>query len=107
MISMAAILLPAAALATAATPPHATPVTFYNLRPYNLTSDIDEKNSADALGDIFFYITDRLITPYACRHYTGHKPFMCQSFQKRLHASPLSQPCFFHCDDGSRRAGSY
>eukprot|EP00935_MAST-01C_sp_MAST-1C-sp1_P000174 g174.t1 len=84
MISMAVILLPAAALATAATPPHATPVTFYNLRPYNLTSDIDEKNSADALGDIFFYITDRLITPYACRHYTGHKPFMCQSFQKRL-----------------------
>ena len=29
-----------------------------------LSTDIIEKDSADALGDIFFYITDRLTVPY-------------------------------------------
>jgi hypothetical protein len=40
---------------------------------------------ADALGDIFFYFTDRLVTPYACRNAEpGKMPFMCKDFQKRL-----------------------
>lgn len=68
-----------------APPPNPVNVTMYNLRPYNLTSDISEKDSADAMGDIFFYITDRLVTPYACRHSSQiHPPFMCEDFQKVL-----------------------
>ena len=40
---------------------------------------------ADALGDIFFYITDRLLVPYTCRNApVGKVPFMCKGFQKRL-----------------------
>lgn len=36
------------------------------------------------MGDIFFYITDRLLVPYACRNAQGSTPFMCRDFQKRL-----------------------
>ena len=43
------------------------------------------QDSADAAGDIFFYITDRLLTPYACRHGSKqHPPFMCRDFQRVL-----------------------
>ena len=45
-------------------PANPASVLFYNLRPRNLSTDIIEKDSADALGDIFFYITDRLAVPY-------------------------------------------
>ena len=45
-------------------PANPASVLFYNLRPRNLSTDIIEKDSADALGDIFFYITDRLTVPY-------------------------------------------
>lgn len=75
----------ASAAAVSRTPPNPVDITMYNLRPYNLTADISEKDSADALGDIFFYITDRLVTPYACRHGSQtDPPFMCRDFQKIL-----------------------
>lgn len=85
LAQLVAVLLLVGCTAAIPHPSNPKTVTFYNLRPYNLTSNIDEKNSADAMGDIFFYITDRLITPYACRHHAkGDLPFMCMNFQKRL-----------------------
>lgn len=81
------LLLPAGCLNTGVTvvrrPPNAKNVTMYALRPAGLALDIREKDSADAAGDLFFYITDRLTTPYACRR-SNDSAFMCQDFQKVL-----------------------
>eukprot|EP00040_Diaphanoeca_grandis_P009532 m.49153 g.49153 ORF g.49153 m.49153 type:complete len:1286 (-) comp20958_c0_seq1:61-3918(-) len=37
------------------------------LRPHNLSSSLVNKNTADVAGDLFFWITDRLVAPFACR----------------------------------------
>eukprot|EP01046_Picozoa_sp_COSAG06_P041078 COSAG06_NODE_5053_length_3759_cov_2.454645_3_plen_290_part_00 len=44
-------------------PPHPINLTVYALRPYNLTG-LENKDSGDAAGDIFFYIGDRLPQVY-------------------------------------------
>jgi aromatic ring-cleaving dioxygenase len=48
-------------------PAHPTNLTVWGLRPRNLSSSVANKNTADQAGDIFFYITDRMVAPYACR----------------------------------------
>jgi hypothetical protein len=50
-------------------------VTLYNLRPASYAQDLRDKDSADAAGDIFFYLADRLVAPYGCRHSDGHEWF--------------------------------
>ena len=35
----------------------------YGLRPQNLSVTLHDKNTADAAGDIFFWISDRLVAP--------------------------------------------
>jgi len=47
-------------------------VTVYGLRPKNLSFTLENKDSADAAGDIFFWISDRLVAPYACRVSEGN-----------------------------------
>lgn len=47
-------------------PAHAINVTVLALRPYNI-STLNDKDSADAAGDIFFYVGDTLPQQYACR----------------------------------------
>eukprot|EP01052_Picozoa_sp_SAG31_P046111 SAG31_NODE_8685_length_1406_cov_1.308340_2_plen_133_part_00 len=49
-------------------PPNAVNITVYGLRPYNLTGDLVNKDTADANGDVFFFLGDRLLIPMACRH---------------------------------------
>ena len=41
---------------TAQRPNNPTPVTVYGLRPYNLSADLSDKDTADAAGDVFFYL---------------------------------------------------
>ena len=60
--------LAATASAAAAIPPNAINVSVISLRPYNESTDLTNKDSADAGGDLFFYITDRFVQPYGCRH---------------------------------------
>eukprot|EP00041_Stephanoeca_diplocostata_P024514 m.623191 g.623191 ORF g.623191 m.623191 type:complete len:318 (+) comp22544_c1_seq5:198-1151(+) len=52
---------------TISRPSNPVNVTVYGLRPFNLSADISEKNTADPAGDLFFWLTDRLVAPYACR----------------------------------------
>ena len=47
-------------------PAHPINVTVLALRPYNI-STLNDKDSADAAGDIFFYVGDTLPQQYACR----------------------------------------
>ena len=47
-------------------PAHAVNLTVIALRPYNI-STLNDKDSADAAGDIFFYVGDTLPQKYACR----------------------------------------
>ena len=49
-------------------PPHVAELTVLGLRPRNLSASLADKNTADDAGDLFFFVTDRLVTPYACRH---------------------------------------
>jgi hypothetical protein len=43
-------------------------ILVYGLRPYNLTADLSDKDTADAAGDVFFFLGDRLLIPTACRN---------------------------------------
>ena len=110
-------LIPAiSSLGISRRPHNARNVTMYNLRPYHLSANLVNKDSADAAGDIFFYITDRLLTPYACRH--GSKtnpPFMCRDFQKILQTKDQVfteivvevDGSFGGCPDGSQKCSQY
>jgi hypothetical protein len=51
-------------------PAHAINLTVIALRPYNI-STLNDKDSADAAGDIFFYVGDTLPQKYACKR-TSH-----------------------------------
>jgi hypothetical protein len=59
-------------------PPHALNVTVVNLRPYNMSEDISQKDTADVRGDIFFYLADKLVLAYYCRRNPGHG--MCNGY---------------------------
>ena len=41
-------------------------LTVFGLRPLNLTG-LTNKNTGDAAGDLFFFLTDRFVAPFACR----------------------------------------
>ena len=45
-------------------------LTVYGLRPLNLTGLVN-KNTGDPAGDLFFYLTDRFVAPFACRFTKG------------------------------------
>ena len=53
-------------LAAAQRPSNPTNVTVYAIRPLALV-DITDKDSADAAGDLFFWIKDHVIKPMHCR----------------------------------------
>ena len=68
---MPVLLLLQAVLATGAPnapprPANAQNMTLYALRPLDLV-DITDKDSADAAGDIFFWLKDHIIKPMHCR----------------------------------------
>ena len=50
-------------------PENAINVTVVALRPYNI-STLNDKDSADAAGDVFFYVGDTLPQKYACKRTT-------------------------------------
>lgn len=68
--------LPAAAAPQPpAPPPPAAPdqpveLTVFGLRPLNLTGLVN-KNTGDAAGDLFFFLTDRFVAPFACNVTNG------------------------------------
>ena len=70
LLHSAAGLLPStgtqARLGAQRRPAHPINVTVLALRPYNI-STLNDKDSADAAGDIFFYVGDTLPQQYACR----------------------------------------
>jgi hypothetical protein len=72
---------------TAAAPPNAQNITVISLRPYNQSADLTNKDSADFGGDLFFYITDRFVMPYGCRH-SDNKEWYCSPDQRRLIDAP-------------------
>lgn len=41
-------------------------ITVFGLRPYNLP-DLNDKDTADAAGDVYFWLTDKILMPYTCR----------------------------------------
>ena len=43
----------------------------YGLRPANLSTTLENRNTGDAAGDLFFFLTDRFVAPYACRVTNG------------------------------------
>ena len=69
----AAVSAPAAAVPATklrrTRPENAINVTVVALRPYNI-STLNDKDSADAAGDVFFYVGDTLPQKYACKRTT-------------------------------------
>ena len=65
---MATALL-AALLSSSGSPQPANPVEqiVYGLRPANLSATLENRNTGDAAGDLFFFLTDRFVAPFACR----------------------------------------
>lgn len=65
------LLLLCAALAPlcvyARRPDNAVNITVIGLRPSNLSSSLDNKDTADAAGDLFYYVGDRMPQPMQCR----------------------------------------
>ena len=53
-----------------AVPEDPVELTVYGLRPLNLTGLVN-KNTGDPAGDLFFYLTDRFVAPFACRFTKG------------------------------------
>ena len=51
-------------------------LTVVGLRPYELP-DLNNKDTADALGDIYFWLTDKVLLPYTCREDPGF--LLCNS----------------------------
>ena len=47
-------------------PKNPTNLTVFGLRPYELP-DLNDKDTADALGDLYFWLTDKILLPYTCR----------------------------------------
>ena len=93
---------PAAKAAAERRPPHATNVTMYNLRPATYAQDLRDKDSADAPGDIFFYIADRLVAPYGCRH-SGGREWFCSGMATMLeHDQVYSQICLLYTSPSPR-----
>ena len=68
-------------------PPRAFNLTVISLRPANESTDLDNKDSADAAGDLFFYITDRFVMPYGCRH-SQNQEWYCSPNQRALIDAP-------------------
>jgi len=117
LLSLVLVAAVAKAVAKAAAaerrPPHATNVTMYNLRPATYAQDLRDKDSADAAGDIFFYIADRLVAPYGCRHSGGHEWF-CSGMATMLeHDQVYSQIVvevdgrFGGCPSGANNCSAY
>jgi hypothetical protein len=63
MVLFAPLLL---TVASQATPPNATDLQVVALRPYQIAG-LNDKDSADIAGDIFFWIKDRVLFPMHCR----------------------------------------
>ena len=110
-----AALLAAAAAAAASSPvrrpPNAVNLTVISLRPYHQSADLRNKNSADAGGDLFFYITDRFVMPFGCRQSQGRE-WYCSPNQRDLIDAPNQvytqavleiDPSFGGCPSGDCR----
>ena len=68
-------------------PPRAQNITVTALRPINQSVDLVNKDSADLAGDLFFYITDRFVIPYGCKH-SGNQEWYCSPAQRALIDAP-------------------
>ena len=75
---MAVLLVAALALLRGAAAPqrpaHAANLTVYGLRARNLSASIDDKDTADAAGDLFFFLGDRYQRLGACRRSRSPSP---------------------------------
>ena len=66
LAAVGASVIAAGATAAPPRPANAENITLYALRPLNLV-DITDKDSADAAGDVFFWLKDHIIKPMHCR----------------------------------------
>lgn len=114
-LSLAMVLLQHGACrmpsATPARPANAVNLTVFALRPYNLSATLDNKNTADAKGDIFFYLGDRFQTPMACRHDPSW--YMCRNERDLARDSVYTETVvevdgtFGGCPTGARACSHY
>lgn len=92
-------------------PDNATNITVFALRPYNLSSTLDNKDSGDVLGDVFFYIADRFQTRMACRHDPAWP--LCNNLADLDRAAVYGEyvievnPSFGGCPSGERHCSQY
>ena len=84
------ICLLAHSAALANRPANPVNLTVWALRPLNLSTTLSNRDSADQAGDIFFYLTDRLVAPYACR-VTHGKEWFCDEQGTLTHDSVYTQ----------------
>jgi hypothetical protein len=103
------------AVVHAAGPHNAQNLTVISLRPYNQSADLTNKDSADAGGDLFFYITDRFVQPYGCRH-SNNSEWYCSDSQRKLIDGPNQvytqvvvavDPSFGGCPSGDVACAKY
>ena len=92
-------------------PPNAVNITVIGLRPANLSSDLNNKDTADAAGDLFFYIGDRMPQPLECRE-KPQSP-MCNTVNITHHDQVYTKyilevdSTFGGCPSGDRRCTKY
>ena len=93
-------------------PPSPLNITVVNLRPYNMSADISQKDTADVAGDAFFYLADRAILPYRCRR--DPQSFLCRGFKILTNPSDVYTEqivevdgTFGGCPDGNATCSNY
>ena len=76
-------------------------LTVFGLRPYELP-DLNDKDTADALGDVYFWMVDKVLMPYTCRE---DPSFMLCNSSKIIGANQVYEQSVLEID-GSR-VGQY
>lgn len=87
---LAAFGLPEAVpIAPPVRPKQPVELTVFGLRPLNLTGLVN-KNTGDAAGDLFFFLTDRFVAPFAC-NVTHGRWWACHEQGTLAHDSVYTQ----------------